>query len=101
LTDKNPALDLLNAFCLFYLGTNNNETLETELQNTYREGLFGFAERIDNLSDFWSFFDKYNQAIAEKARDYPPQQFDSMKNKLNLELHTNIISKITNKYTEK
>ncbi|KAA6340405.1 hypothetical protein EZS27_011746 [termite gut metagenome] len=92
LTDTNPALDLLNAFCLFYLGTNNNETLEEELQNTYRDGLLGFAERIDNHTDFWNFFDKYNHAITEKARDYPQKEFGSIKNEMNLEIHANIIT---------
>ncbi|GHT41916.1 hypothetical protein AGMMS49965_12490 [Bacteroidia bacterium] len=101
LTDMNPALDLLNAFCLLYLGTNNNETLEDELKRSYQEGLLGFMERIDNHIDFWRFFDKYNHEIAEKARDYSQQKFESLKNEINLQIHANIISKLTNKYTEK
>ena len=98
LTDTNPALDLLNAFCLFYLGTNNNEMLNNELVESYSNGLFGFKEREKNIVEFWQFFNKLNTEIDGRAKDFPNQQFVEIKNLINLEIHAEIINEITNKY---
>jgi ATP-dependent DNA helicase RecQ len=98
LTDTNPALDLLNAFCLFYLGINNNEILEDELIESYSNGLFGFKERENNIVNFWRFFDKLNSEIDGKAKDFPNNQLIDIKNTINLEIHAKIIKEITNKY---
>jgi superfamily II DNA helicase RecQ len=98
LTDTNPALDLLNAFCLFYLGTNNNETLEKELIESYSNGLFGFKERENVIVEFWQFFDKLNAEIDKRAKDFPNKKFVEIKNTINLEIHAEIIKEITNKY---
>jgi hypothetical protein len=98
LTDTNPALYLLNAFCLFYLGTNNNETLENELIESYSNGLHGFKERENNIVEFWQFFDKLNTEIDKRAKDFPNQQFIEIKNIINLQIHSEIIKEITNKY---
>ena len=98
LTDTNPALDLLNAFCLFYLGTNNNITLENELIESYSNGLFGFKERENNIADFWWFFDRLNTEIDSRSKDFPNKQFIEIKNLVNLEIHSEIIKEITNKF---
>lgn len=101
LTDTNPALDLLNAFCLFYLGTNNNETLENELKESYKEGIIGFSERINNHSEFWNFFEEYHDNISSKAKEYPIEKLNDIKDELTAEIHSKIIRSLTNKYTEK
>ena len=98
LTDTNPALDLLNAYCLFYLGTNNNKILENELVESYSNGLFGFKERANSIAEFWRFFDRLNSEIGNRAKDFPNKQFIEIKNLVNLEIHSEIIKEITNKY---
>ena len=48
LTDVNPTLAMLNAFCLSYLGTNNNNVLEIELEESFKESYINFlASNID------------------------------------------------------
>jgi ATP-dependent DNA helicase RecQ len=101
LTDTNPALDLLNAFCLFYLGTNNNETLEEELRNSYQEGLNRFSDLTSNYEYFWNFFDDFNKNIPEKAGEFPADKFNDIKEKVTIAIHAKIIRSLTNKYTEK
>jgi ATP-dependent DNA helicase RecQ len=100
-TDTKPILDLLNAFCLFYLGTNKNETLEDELRNSYQEGLNRFSDPTSNYIDFWNFFDGFNKNITEKAREFSDVKFNDMKEKATIAIHAKIIRSLTNKYTEK
>jgi hypothetical protein len=101
LTDTNPALDLLNAFCLFYLGTNNNETLEEELRRSYQDGLVGFSETVSNYNDFWNLFEGFHKDITEKAREFPADRFNDIKEEVIITTHSRIIRNLTNKYTEK
>lgn len=101
LTDINPALDLLNAFCLFYLGTNNNKTLEIELHQSYYDGLVGFSETMGNYTDFWSFFEEFHNSITKRAKEYPIKKLDELKDEIIGGIHGNIIRNITNKYTGK
>lgn len=100
LTDINPALDLLNAFCLFYLGTNNNETLEEELIRSYSDGLIRFSEGISNYMEFWAFFEVYNEFIIKKAKEYPIDKFNDIKEEISVNIHAKIIRSLTNRYTE-
>ena len=53
LTDTNPALSMLNAFCLAYLGTNNNETLEKELEDSFKEGYQFFYSSFADKNIFY------------------------------------------------
>ena len=99
LTDINPALDLLNAFCLLYLGVNNNEILEKELQQSYFDGLWGFFKTMENYNLFWAFFDQYHNAIAEKAKEYPANKIEKLRIEAMTSIHAGIIREITKKYT--
>ena len=61
LTDDNPAIYLLNAFCLMFLGTNDNKTLEEELGEMYEKGMVGFFERTESEGHFWNdIFNRFN-----------------------------------------
>lgn len=97
LTDSNPALSLLNAFCLIFLGTNNNENLETELKNTYKEGMMDFASRSTNRLEFWKIFDDYNDLISPISQD--KKKFLQLKDEVKLNIHANNITNIAQKYT--
>lgn len=70
LTDSNPALDLLNSFCLIQLGTNDNESLENELIQDFQQGMAEFSERSESLKEFWSFFEMFCQRINELPHTY-------------------------------
>lgn len=60
LTDHNPALYLLEAFCLAYMGTRKNENLENQLRLRYQEGMLEFSNRATKQSEFWKLFFRYN-----------------------------------------
>jgi hypothetical protein len=96
LTDDNPAISLLNAFCLAYLGTHNNENLEQELERSYKEGMIGFYERMENKKQFWDMiFMIYNTIIANHMNEEILNKFSS---EIELLVHSNEINKITKKY---
>ncbi len=99
LTDKNPALDLLNAFCLFYLGTNNNVTLEEELIRSYKDGLIGFFDNTSNHKEFWYFFENYHDNIIRKANEFKIERLNEIKEEITANIHAKIIKSLTNKYT--
>lgn len=99
LTGENPTIDMLNAFCLLFLGTNNNEALEEELINSYSDGINGFYESTNNYRDFWSFFEDFHYAVSEKANEYPIKNLINLKDELIAALHLKIIESLTKKYT--
>ena len=65
LTDENPTIDILNAFCLFFLGTDGNPVLEKELSDSYVRGWTGFWNRTD---DKVAFYDCRAKFAAEMKR---------------------------------
>ncbi|MCU4177304.1 DEAD/DEAH box helicase [Carboxylicivirga sp. N1Y90] len=97
LTDKNPALSLLNAFCLFFLGTNNNDILVAELSDSYKNGLMEFEKRFTNKLEFWQLFEDYNTFLHQIATEKP--FFLQLKSEVSLAIHANNISNIATKYT--
>lgn len=66
---SNPTLSLLNAFCLFYTGTNGAEMLECDLRESYENGMVGFYRSMPNIADFRELFDAYNCYIRGET-DY-------------------------------
>lgn len=97
LTDFNPALSLLNAFCLFFLGTNQNEILEQELTDSYKNGLIEFEKRFEDKLEFWDLFEDYNAILNPIARD--KTILVQLKSEVSLEIHANTINNIATKYT--
>jgi hypothetical protein len=64
LTDSNPALYLLEAFCLAYMGTKGNKNLEEQLIARYSEGMIEFYNRPTEYDDFEELFNDYNASIS-------------------------------------
>lgn len=91
---SNPTLSLLNSFCIFFLGTNNNENLENEVIESYKEGMLGFAEREKELVNFWELFAKYNQIL----KPFSNSKLDKLKDEITLKIHNNKFKIITSKY---
>jgi superfamily II DNA helicase RecQ len=63
LTDSNPALYLLEAFCLAYMGTKGNKNLEEQLIARYSEGMIEFYNRPSEYYDFEELFNHFNASI--------------------------------------
>lgn len=103
LTDKNPVLALLNVFCIAYIGTNNNEVLEQELENSFKEGYRDFYsdDRHLHKTNFYENINKFKQEISESdISDNYITKMDKWANECELEIHSNWLNNFTEKYTE-
>jgi hypothetical protein len=65
LTDSNPSLYLLEAFCLAYMGTKGNKNLEDQLVSRYSEGMTDFYNRQNEYDNFNSLFKDFNIIISQ------------------------------------
>lgn len=97
LTDTNPALYLLESFCLAYLGLKNNENIQNQLILRYSEGMIEIRNRTDDPYEFWNLFDKFNKLIEPHLSG---DQIDTLKNETILLVYGNNLSKIASKYLE-
>ena len=96
LTDENPTLSLLSSFCIFFLGTNNNENLEIEVLKSYEEGMIGFSEREEDLVNFWKLFDKFNKILEP----FSGMKLKELKAEIMLKVHNNEINNLATKYLQ-
>jgi len=100
LTDNNPALAMLNAFSIAYLGTNKNEVLEQELENSYKEG---YRDFYSNNSDKVMFYEQMEKLITVfKSSHISLKTIGKMmdwKTECELDIHTNWLLTFTEKYT--
>ena len=97
LTDDNPAIYLLNAFCIMFLGTNKNPALEEELEEMYEKGMVGFFERTESVGHFWNdIFYKFNSNpyVANYIADKP-----LVKAYIILRIHEREAHQINNNYS--
>ena len=96
-TDTNPTIDLLGAFCLMFLGTNNNAVLQEQLDSLYRSGMKEFHKRIDRIT-FWRFYNKYNS--NPYVSTYLANKGKTLKLSTLLEINKEELSTIKKIYTE-
>ena len=96
-TDQNPTIDLLGAFCLMFLGTNNNPVLQEELDSLYRSGMREFHKRA-NRNEFWDIFNEFNDNPNVKA--YFANNGGKLKSLTILDIHNDEISILKKQYTE-
>lgn len=70
LTDTNPALDMLNSYCLLFLGVGDNKNLVNEMRNSYISAYKEFRERsIHNFPDFYANMKRFKEEIQKKGRN--------------------------------
>lgn len=101
LTDKNPALAMLNAFCIAYIGTNNNEVLEQELENSYKEGYRDFYSSSNKKELFYENIETFKQKL--KVNHISKKMLKEMHNwetECELDIHQSWLNNFTKSYTE-
>lgn len=69
LTDANPALDLLNVFCLLYLKVGDNKHLQQELRESYINGYTEFYSRAQDKCEFYQKMKEYKEALVQNGRN--------------------------------
>jgi len=101
LTEDNATLSMLNAFCLSYLGTNNNEALELELEDSYKEGYLAFYNSISDKILFYNEMEKFIARLKEvhiEARII--EQMSSWRLLTELGIQSNWLKNFNNAYTQ-
>jgi superfamily II DNA helicase RecQ len=101
LTDNNPALAMLNAFSIAYLGTNNNEVLEQELENSYKEGYRDFYSNNANKDEFYIGIEKLTSNF--KTSHIPKKIIKKMHDwatECELEIHQDWLNNFTKSYIQ-
>jgi ATP-dependent DNA helicase RecQ len=101
LTDINPALAMLNAFCIAYLGTNNNEVLEQELENSYKEGYRDFYSQSPNKELFYENIEEFKSKL--KINHISKKVIKEMHNwatEIELEIHHDWLQNFTKSYIQ-
>ena len=92
----NPTIDLLGAFCLMFLGTNNNNLLEKELEGLYISGMKEFYKQNDRIFFCEHIFEVFNNNPNVSA--YFTNNGDLLKSAAMLEIHKYELSIIKNNY---
>ncbi len=101
LTDKNPALAMLNAFCIAYLGTNNNEVLEQELENSYKEGYRDFYTSNNNKELFYENIEIFKQKLQlNHISKKMLREMHYWETECELDIHQNWLNNFTKSYTQ-
>jgi superfamily II DNA helicase RecQ len=103
LTDNNPALAMLNAFCIAYLGTNNNEDLEQELENSFKEGYRDFSSHTSDKDVFYKNIEEFNEKLKASHIINSNKLLKTMKEwalECELELHQNWLNNFTKSYIQ-
>ena len=95
IAEMNPVLNLLNVFCILYLGLETNEMLEEELYNDYK------AVYIQYLSDGNSaLIDEFTQLLVKHAALKDAEYIDKIQAIIQFEEHVKGLIDISKKYTE-
>jgi len=97
LAETNPVLNLLNVFCILFLGQQENEMLETELYNDYKEVMRRYNDegKLSLLDEFTDLLIQHT-AIAFEGKDY----IEKIQLAVQLEIHLDELKKINQKYRE-
>jgi ATP-dependent DNA helicase RecQ len=93
--DINPVLNLLNIFCILFLGQQNNELLEEEITSDF-ESIIDFYSRTNKLNLIGEYADLLVQhaALDSTRRDY----IKKLMTLSQLKKHLNQVKLITSKY---
>lgn len=96
IAEMNPVLNLLNVFCILYLGLEVNEMLEEELYNDYKAV---YEQYMDEGKS--ALIDEFTQLLIKHAALKDKEYINKIQLAIQLEEHVKAFSNIKNKYTEK
>ena len=96
IAEMNPVLNLLNVFCILYLGQEANEMLEDELYNDYKAV---YDQYMDEGKS--ALIDEFTQLLIKHAALKDKEYINKIQLAIQLEEHAKEISNIKNKYTKK
>ncbi len=105
LTDTNPALDMLNVYCLLFLGVGDNKNLANEIRNSYISAYKEFRDRsIHNLKDFYANMKRFKNEIQKKGRNVVDakemQLIKGWEAEAELIIHSSWVKMFRDKFTE-
>lgn len=95
IAEMNPVLNLLNVFCILYLGQEANEMLEDELYNDYKAV---YEQYMDEGKS--ALIDEFTQLLIKHAALKDKEYINKIQLAIQLEEHVKAFSNIKNKYTE-
>lgn len=103
LTDKNPALAMLNSFCIAFLGTNDNDALKQELENSFKEGYrdFYLADKHIYKTQFYNNYNEFKEKLnkSEISKSYI-KKMNYWATECELEIHQDWLNNFTKSYTQ-
>ena len=93
--DVNPVLNLLNVFCILYLGQQSNEMLEEELYNDYKA-----VYNIYMNSGKADLIDEYTNLLIAHSAIKNKEYINKIQLAIQLDDHVTAINRITYKYAQ-
>lgn len=101
-TEVNPALCLLNTFCLLALKVGSNKNMMQQLKDSYVEGYKRFREQSIDLNDFYANIEKFKVGLRSKGRNIASEEDIAMLNDLEqqaeLEIHSSWLKNFSINY---
>lgn len=95
IAEMNPVLNLLNVFCILYLGQETNEMLEDELYNDYKAVYRQYLNEGKS-----AMIDEFTQLLVNHTALKDKEYINKIQLAIQLEEHVKEISNIKNKYIE-
>lgn len=94
---KNPVLSLLNIFCILFLGQQENDMLEEELYNDYKDvmRMYSSQGKLDLLNEYTQLLIDH-RALLPEGRGY----IEKIQLAIQLEMHADELKRITHNYIE-
>ena len=101
-TDLNPALCLLNVFCLLVMKAGSNKNLMEDLKNSYREGYKGFRDQCLDISEFYDNIKRFKKELNKNSRNIVTQEdlalLDELSAETELSIHAEWLDTFTKQY---
>lgn len=105
LISPNPTIDLLNVFCLLFLGIGDNENLKNELKDSYISAyLTLYKDHSTTKNDFYKLIEEYKKQLNANKRHVAPnktlQYIGDWEMEAELVVHSEWLHSFRNKYAK-
>jgi superfamily II DNA helicase RecQ len=97
LTDRNPAIEILEAYCLIYLGFKKNENLKNQFYLRLTEGMTEMHARFDSPKAFWRFFEDFSLVIKPHLKK---EKMTTILDETAFLIHAEELKKISENYLD-